>query len=68
VDVKIKNRDHQRPAITIVGDTNSRTSTRELFDAFKKHKMQEVTDERFSTAKNRDEFVLTLKAKEGQSK
>ncbi len=66
--MKIKNRDHQRPAITIVGDTNSRTSTRELFDAFKKHKMQEVTDERFSTAKNRDEFVLTLKAKEGQSK
>jgi hypothetical protein len=68
VDVNIKTVTISDRLITIVGDTNSRTSTRELFDAFKKHKMLEVTDERFSTAKNRDEFVLTLKAKEGQSK
>jgi len=68
VDVNIKTVTISDRLITIVGDTNSRTSTRELFDAFKKHKMLEVTDERFSTAKNRDEFVLTLKVKEGQSK
>jgi len=68
VDVNIKTITISDRLITIVGDTNSRTSTRELFDAFKKHKMLEVTDERFNTAKNRDEFVLTLKAKESQSK
>ncbi len=68
VDVNIKTITISDRLITIVGDTNSRTSTRDLFDAFKKHKMLEVTDERFNTAKNRDEFVLTLKAKESQSK
>jgi hypothetical protein len=51
-------------SISVVGDTNSRKSTRELFDAIKKHNRLEVAEERFNAAGNRDEFVLSLKIKE----
>lgn len=52
--------------ISLIGDTDSRKSTRELFDAIKKHGKLEVTEERFNAAGNRDEFVVSLKTKEAK--
>jgi hypothetical protein len=51
-------------SISVVGDTNSRKSTRELFDAIKKHNRLEVSEEKFGAANTRDEFVVSLKTKE----
>jgi hypothetical protein len=51
-------------SISVIGDTNSRKSTRELFDAIKKHNKLDVSEERFNAAGNRDEFVISLKTKD----
>jgi hypothetical protein len=52
--------------ISVIGDTDSRKSTRELFDAIKKHSMLEVSEERFNAAGSRDEFVVSLKTKDAK--
>lgn len=65
VDVNLKTITISERSITLVGDTDSRTSTRNLFDAIKAHKRLEVVEERFNAGNQRDEFNITLKTKEG---
>lgn len=66
VDVNIKTITISDRTISLIGDTDSRKSTRELFDAIKKHRKLEVSEERFNAAGNRDEFVVSLKIKESK--
>jgi hypothetical protein len=66
VDVNIKTLTISERTISLIGDTNSRKSTRELFDAIKKHNKLDVTEERFNANGNRDEFVVSLKIKESK--
>lgn len=64
VNVTIKSITISERSISIVGDTNSRKSTRELFDAIKKHSKLMVSEERFNAEGSRDAFVVSLKIKD----
>jgi len=65
VDVNLKTITISDRSITLIGDTDSRKSTRDLFDSIKGHKRLEVAEERFNANGPRDEFNITLKIKEG---
>ncbi len=65
VDVNLKTITISDRSITLIGDTDSRKSTRDLFDSIKSHKRLEVVEERFNANGARDEFNITLKTKEG---
>lgn len=66
VNVTIKSVTLTERTISVIGDTNSRKSTRDLFDAMKKHNKLMVSEERFNAAPPRDEFVLSLKIKDAK--
>jgi hypothetical protein len=66
VGVTIKSITISERTISVIGSTNSRKSTRELFDAIKKHNKLMVSEERFSAGKDGDEFVVSLKIKEAK--
>jgi hypothetical protein len=66
VSVTIKSITITERSISVIGDTNSRKSTRELFDAIKKHSKLVVSEERFGTGRERDEFVVSLKIKDAK--
>jgi hypothetical protein len=65
VDVNLKTITISDRSITLAGDTDSRKSTRDLFDSIKSHKRLEVAEERFNANGARDEFNITLKTKDG---
>jgi len=60
VDLKITDISITQKTMRITGDTNSRQSTLELFDAVKKHPKLKKSHENLSQKGNRDTFIINL--------
>jgi hypothetical protein len=60
VDLRIADISITSKAIRITGDSNSRQSTLEFFDAIKKHKKLKKSHENLSQKSNRDTFIVNL--------
>jgi hypothetical protein len=66
VSLTVKSITISERTISVIGSTNNRKSTRELFDAIKKHNKLTVSEERFTPGKDGDEFVVSLKIKDAK--